>query len=229
MFPGAGVFCGVSSRRVFKSMAENIRTAPLRLRPSEHRTILVIGDLITAVVSVFAALFTWRQYNLSVGLANLLAEGIAPGPAQRLVNQMNIEAPFWFYLLPIIWMLLLVELYEPHSASSARKTMRGIAIAAFVGIVAYSLVFIIRQDPTDLPRIGVGAFLLYASILTLTWRMLFIRIYRTTGQRRRILLIGAGKAGQTLAELYQTEGTRPFRSEERRVGKECRSRWSPDH
>ena len=62
----------------------------------------------------------------------------------------------------------------------------------------------------DLPRIGVGAFLLYASILTLTWRMLFIRIYRTTGQRRRILLIGAGKAGQTLAELYQTEGTRSF-------------------
>ena len=191
-------------------MAENIRTAPLRLRPSEHRTILVIGDLITASISVFAALFTWRHYNLSVGLANLLAEGIAPGPAQRRVEQMNIEVPFWFYLLPIIWMLLLVELYEPHAASSTRKTMRGIAIAAFVGIAAYSLVFIIRQDPTDLPRIGVGAFLLYASILTLTWRMLFIRIYRTTGQRRRILLIGAGKAGQTLAELYQKEGTRSF-------------------
>lgn len=191
-------------------MAENIRTAPLRLRPSEHRTILVVGDLITGSISVFAALFTWRQYNLSVGLANLLAQGIAPGPAQRLVEQMNIEVPFWFYLLPIIWMLLLVELYEPHAASSARRTMRGIAIAAFVGIAAYSLVFIIRQDPTDLPRIGVGAFLLYASILTLTWRMLFIRIYRTTGQRRRILLIGAGKAGQTLADLYQTEATRSF-------------------
>jgi len=191
-------------------MSENIRTTPLRLRPSEHRTILFAGDLITAVVSVFAAVFTWRQYNLSVRLAELLADGIPLGQAQRLVEQINIEVPFWFYLLPILWMLLLVELYEPHVAGSGRKTTRGIAIAAFVGLAAYSLVFIVRQDPTNLPRVGVGAFLFFASLLTLGWRVLFIRIYKTTGQRRRILLIGAGKAGQTLAELYQTEGTRSF-------------------
>src|SRR5256885_13065169 len=30
---------------------------------------------------------------------------------------------------------------------------------------------------------------------------------------------------ETMAELYLRQG----RSEERRVGKECRSRWSPDH
>ena len=40
--------------------------------------------------------------------------------------------------------------------------------------------------------------------------MFFIRIYKTTGQRRRILLIGAGRAGQTLAELYESLGTRSF-------------------
>jgi exopolysaccharide biosynthesis polyprenyl glycosylphosphotransferase len=191
-------------------MSENVRTTPLRLRPSEHRTILFVGDLITAVVSVIAALYTWRQYNLSVRLAELIAEDTPPGRIPIILGQLNIEAPFWFYLLPIVWMLLLVELYEPHVAASGRRTMRGIAIAAFVGLAAYSLVFTIRQDPTNLPRIGVGAFLFFASILTLAWRMIFIRIYKTTGQRRRILLIGAGKAGQTLAELYQSEGTRSF-------------------
>ena len=194
-------------------MSENVRTTPLRLRPSEHRTILFIGDLITAVASVFAALYTWRQYNLSQRderLAELLARGFSQSRAESLVEQFNIEVPFWFYLLPIIWMLLLVELYEPHVAGSGRRTTRGIAIAAFVGLAAYSLVFILRQDPTNLPRIGVGAFLFFASILTLAWRVLFIRIYKTTGQRRRILLIGAGKAGQTLAELYGKEGTRSF-------------------
>jgi exopolysaccharide biosynthesis polyprenyl glycosylphosphotransferase len=71
------------------------------------------------------------------------------------------------------------------------------------------LVFILRQD-NDLPRIGVGAFLLFASLLTLGWRMIFIRIYKSTGQRRRILLVGAGRAGQTLAELYESFGTRSF-------------------
>jgi exopolysaccharide biosynthesis polyprenyl glycosylphosphotransferase len=56
----------------------------------------------------------------------------------------------------------------------------------------------------------VGAFLFLASTLTLIWRLIFIRIYKSTGQRRRMLLIGAGKAGQTLAELYQSLGTRSF-------------------
>src|SRR6266498_3862315 len=191
-------------------MADNIRTTPLRIRPSEYRSILLMGDLIMAVSSVFASLATWRQYNFYVNLEELLAKGIAHGRAEqqaRLRN--NLEPQFWFYFLPIVWILLLIELYDPHVAGSGRKTTRGIALAAFIGLAAYSLVFIIKED-TNLPRVGVGAFLLFASILTLIWRTIFIRIYKSTGQRRRILLIGAGKAGQTLAELYDSSGTRSF-------------------
>ena len=194
-------------------MSENIRTSPLRLRASEHRTILFIGDLITAIVSVFVALYTWSRYNLYVFqnlYAQYIADGLVPREAERLAESQTVFAvPFWFYLLPIIWVVLLVELYEPHVAASGRKTTRGIAIAAFIGLTAYSLLFIIQQN-SNLPRIGVGAFLFFASILTLAWRVLFIRIYKTTGQRRRILLIGAGRAGLTLAELYRNEGTRSF-------------------
>jgi exopolysaccharide biosynthesis polyprenyl glycosylphosphotransferase len=191
-------------------MAENIRTTPLRIRPSEYRSILLLGDLLMAVVSVFASLYVWRQYNFYVILQELLAEGVAPGRAEqraRILN--NLDPQFWFYLLPIIWLFLLIELYDPHVAGSGRRTTRGIALAAFLGLVAYSLVFIVRED-TNLPRVGVGAFLLLASLLTLFWRMVFIRLYKTTGQRRRVLLIGAGKAGQTLAELYNSLGTRSF-------------------
>ena len=191
-------------------MAENIRTTPLRLRPSEYRSILLIGDLVMAVASVFAALYTWRQYNYYVLLDSLLARGVPPGRAAdqaALFN--NIRPDLWFYLLPIAWMLLMIELYEPHVASSGRRTTRGIALAAFIGLAVYSLVFIVKQD-TNLPRIGVGAFLLFASILTLFWRIIFIRLYKSTGQRRRALLIGAGRAGQTLADVYQSSGTRSF-------------------
>jgi len=192
-------------------MADNIRTTPLRLRPSEHRTILFVGDLLMAVASVFAAVETWRLYLISVKTAELLARGMVPERADHFAPQLiTLNVQIWFYFLPIIWMLLLVELYEPHVAGSGRKTTRGIATAAFVGLAGYSLVFIIRQDPNSLPRIGVGAFLFFASLLTLAWRMVFIRIYKTTGQRRRILLVGAGGAGQTLAELYNTLGTRSF-------------------
>jgi len=192
-------------------MADNIRTTPLRLRPSEHRAILFIGDLLMAILSVFAATETWRLYLISSKVSELIERGLSPERAEQLApRQITFNVQFWFYLLPIVWLILLVELYEPHVAGSGRRTTRGIAIAAFVGLLAYSLVFIIRQDPNSLPRIGVGALLLYAATLTLGWRMIFIRIYKSTGMRRRTLLIGAGKAGQTLAELYNSSGTRSF-------------------
>ncbi|HEY3474917.1 MAG TPA: hypothetical protein VGK56_09925, partial [Anaerolineales bacterium] len=194
-------------------MAENVRTTPLRIRPSEYRSILVIGDLLMAVISIFAALYTWSQYNLyryEVIYEEYIAQGVGPNNARRFAEGQTVfEVPLWFYLLPLIWLLLLVELYEPHIASSGKRTTRGIAIAAFIGLLAYSLVFIIQQE-SNLPRIGVGGFLLYASLLTLAWRMIFIRLYKTTGQRRRVALIGAGKAGQTLAELYHSQPTSSF-------------------
>ena len=191
-------------------MAENIRTTPLRIRPSEYRSILLIGDLFMGLLSVFAALATWRQYNYLVRFNELIQRGVPPGRAGQQAELFNtIEPQFWFYLLPIVWVLLLIDLYEPHVASSGRRTTRGIALAAFIGLAAYSLVFIIRED-TNLPRVGVGAFLLFASVLTVIWRVVFIRLYKTTGQRRRVLLLGAGKAGQTLAELYRSLGTNSF-------------------
>ncbi len=192
-------------------MADNIRTAPLRLRPSEYRSVLWMGDLFMAIASVFAALYTWRQYNFYVNLADLLKRGV-PSPRAEILATVrnNIQPDFWFYLLPVLWMLLLVELYDPHVASNGRKTMRGIALAAFIGLAAYSLVFLLNEDPSLLPRIGVGAFLLFASLLTLFWRVIFISIYKSTGQRRRVLLIGAGKAGQALSEIYHSLGTQSF-------------------
>jgi exopolysaccharide biosynthesis polyprenyl glycosylphosphotransferase len=192
-------------------MADNIRTTPIRLRPSEHRAILFFGDLLMSYASLFAAIEFWRIYLISAKTTELIARGFVSARAEQLAPRLiTLNVQLWFYLLPVVWLVLLVELYEPHIAGSGRKTSRGIAIAAFVGLAAYSLVFMVRQDPTSLPRIGVGAFLLLASLLTLAWRMLFIRIYKSTGQRRRILLIGAGNAGQTLAELYQAMGTRSF-------------------
>ncbi|RPJ22817.1 MAG: sugar transferase [Chloroflexi bacterium] len=212
-------------------MADNIRTAPLRLRPSEYRSVLWLGDLLMAVVSVFTALYAWEQYNLTVNLPPLVAKLMEANKSWSVAKaereafaQLDINAPFWFYLLPIIWMLLLVELYEAHVAGSGRKTTRGIALAAFIGLLGYSLVFILQQN-ANLPRVGVGAFLLFASVLTLLWRMLFIRLYKSTGQRRRALLIGAGKAGQTLAEIYHSLNTQSFNligyidDDEEKVGK----------
>jgi exopolysaccharide biosynthesis polyprenyl glycosylphosphotransferase len=210
-------------------MADHVRTTPLRLRPNEHRAILFTGDLLMALASVFLGLYTWRYYNLYVFQVlydQYIAQGYITRAARQLAESQTVfQVPFWFYLLPLVWVLLLVELYEPHTAASARKTIRGIAIAAIIGLIAYSVAFIIQQQ-SNLPRIGVGAFLVYASGLTLAWRMMFIRMYKTTGQRRRMIVVGAGKAGQTIAELYGKSDTRSFNiigfvdDDRRKVGKE---------
>lgn len=182
----------------------SLQATRLRLRPSEHRVLLFVGDSLMSVVSVFAAVYTWREYQRYI----LVSNELKPKVIEQLMQ--NINVPIWFYLLPLAWLLLMVELYEPHTAANWRKTVRGISIAAFVGIVIYSLVFIIRLDPNSLPRIGVGAFMLYSSVLTLLWRLLYIRFYSSSGQMRRILVVGAGKAGHTIAEVYLSQNPPPF-------------------
>ena len=74
----------------------------LRLRPSEQRSILVAGDLVASVSAMGGAIYFWYQYSLY----KLIESGLSPVRAERLIS---IEVPFWFYLLPLVWLLLMVE------------------------------------------------------------------------------------------------------------------------
>jgi len=156
----------------------DIHRPSLRLRPSEQRSILMVGDFIASVSAMGGAIYFWYQYSLY----KLIESGMTPGRAERLIT---IEVPFWFYLLPLVWLLLMVESYDPHSAANWKKTLRGIAVAPIVGLLVYSLLFTINLDPNSLPRIAVGAFLVIASILTLGWRAIYIRLYTSSGLRSR--------------------------------------------
>jgi exopolysaccharide biosynthesis polyprenyl glycosylphosphotransferase len=186
-------------------MAERpARPVGLRLRPSEHRTLLFIGDLVASSLAAVGAYYSWLGY----AWYQLISSGIAPLTAIKFFP--SAKVPFWFYILPIIWIIFLVEIYDPHTAANRRRTLRGIAVAAILGLVLYSLIFITNRDPQSLPRFIVGVFLLIASLLTLVWRMLYIRLYSSSGLQRRILIIGAGKAGRTLARLHHSMNPSPF-------------------
>ncbi len=175
----------------------------LRLRPSEQRTILLVGDFIASVAATAGAIYFWYQYSLY----RLIESGIKPNVAERIIT---IEVPFWFYILPLVWILLMVDSYELHTASNWRKTLRGIAVAPLVGLMGYSLLFTVNTDPNSLPRIAIGAFLVLASFLTLGWRAIYIRLYTSSGLMRRVLVVGAGKAGRTLVEAYRKLSPPPF-------------------
>ena len=54
-------------------MADTLRPS-LRLRQSEQRMVLLIGDLIASIGAVFGALYVWREYNHYVLLAKGFTE-----------------------------------------------------------------------------------------------------------------------------------------------------------
>ena len=190
----------------------------LRLRPSEQRWILLFGDLITSVAAVFGAIYTWYRYSLFIYVQELLLKQPEMDPLralERAIRALNLngvfleKVPVWFYVLPLIWLLLMVESYEQHTAASWKKTLRAIAVAPIVGLLGYSLLFTFSQEQS-LPRIGVGAFLILASFLTLIWRAIYIRLYTSSGLMRRVLIVGAGKAGHSLADIYSKFNPPPF-------------------
>ncbi len=181
----------------------DITRPSLRLRPSEQRAILLIGDLIASAGAMFLALYFWYEYSLYI----MVKSGLSAARAERLID---VKVPYWFYLLPLIWLLLMVDSYETHIASNWKKTLRGIAVAPIAGLFGYSLLFTFNQDPNSLPRIGIGAFLVFAYILTLVWRGIYIRLYTSSGLMRRVLIVGAGKAGHSLANIYSKISPPPF-------------------
>ena len=169
------------------------KSHPWRLRVGERRAVLMMGDLIAGLLSLGMALYVWGsrlrfiEFDLS-----FLRERV----------------PFWFYLLPIVWIVMMLELYDMHRAGNWIQTVRGIASAAMVSFGLY-LVFYFFY-PELLPRLSVAIFLVAITLLTLSWRWLFIRIFAAPQFMRRVLLVGGGKAGQALLRVINDLWPPPF-------------------
>ena len=70
-------------------MAEPLRPG-FRLRPNEHRLVLLISDLIASTSAAFLALYVWRQALL----ATQVAKGIDIARAERILRIQGIHVRF---------------------------------------------------------------------------------------------------------------------------------------
>jgi len=170
------------------------RMGPWRLRLGERRGVLLIGDFIVALLSLVIALYLWGTSERFLGWS---------------LEFLEKRPPAWYYALPFIWLILMVELYDMHRASNWRETYRLIAMAALIGLVLY-MIFYFASQPRSLPRRGVATFLIAVSLLTLGWRYLYIRIFTAPQFMRRVLLVGGGKAGVTLLKVIRDLHPPPF-------------------
>ncbi len=168
-----------------------------QLRLGERRSLLIIGDFLMAVFSLGLSLYYWGSTERFLG------------PTLEFLQR---RVPIWFYFLPLIWLLLMVELYDVHRANDWRRTIQGVAVAAAVGLTLYLLLYFYYADPprSALPRRGVASFVVAAAVLTLAWRWLYIQIFTARQFMRRVLLIGGGTTGSLLLKKINTLKVKPF-------------------
>lgn len=119
------------------------------------------------------------------------------------------RVPWWYYFLPFLWLVLMVENYDLHRAASRKATLKGIGTGAIIGVLFYSIVYLV-SSPGSMPRIGVGVFVIATTVLTLLWRMSYISFFTIPSMLRRVLLVGGGRAGSTLIKVLSTITPPPF-------------------
>jgi len=172
------------------------KSNPWQLQLRERRVLLFLGDALMGTIALGISLFVWgsRLRFIEFDLAFLQE-----------------RVPFWFYLLPLVWIILLVELYDVHRAVDWRRTVNGIATAALIGFGLYLVIyFYYTGSGNNLPRVSIAVFLVTVAILTFLWRSLYIRIFTAPQFMRRVLLVGGGKAGGTLLRVINDLKPSPF-------------------
>jgi exopolysaccharide biosynthesis polyprenyl glycosylphosphotransferase len=162
--------------------ARDVPRPAFRLRAEERRLILLVGDLVAASIATLIALAGWAQFDWL-------------GFTQEFVR----SRAGWFVFTPLVWVALLVGLYDLHRAGSWRETWTGILKAAAAGAVIYLVAYFTLQG--SLARRGVLYFLVFAVVLTLIWRRLYIAATQGQGMARRALVVGAGESGRTILQV----------------------------
>jgi exopolysaccharide biosynthesis polyprenyl glycosylphosphotransferase len=165
-----------------------------RLRPGERRVILLIGDLLVAGLALFISLYLWGRGDSWLSFSMKFVQTRVEG---------------WYWFLPFVWLIMLVEIYDPRRSSHRNETLRGIILAAVISFIFYSLIYIL-STPKSLPRVGVASFIVATTLLTIAWRMIYISIFTAPQFVRRVLIIGAGKTGRELVKVVKTTWPPPF-------------------
>ncbi len=75
-------------------------------------------------------------------------------------------------------------------------------LAALISIGLYLVVYF-TSEPNSLPRRGVAVFIIVTALLTLLWRMIAISLFTQPRFLRRVIIVGAGKAGQTIQKVIK--------------------------
>ncbi len=178
-------------------MKENLvnpSTERFRFEHNEQGPLLILGDFFAALLALAIALLIWAKGDTWLGLS---------------VEFLRTRIPGWFYLLPLLWMVLMADSYDIRKAGNLRSTLKTLSISLIASAFIYLAVYF-ASEPNSLPRFGVALFLILVALFTFFWRLLYIRLFTSASIQKRALIIGAGRAGTALAHIVSEQDPPPF-------------------
>ena len=178
-------------------MKENLvnpSTEKFRFEHNEQGPLLILGDFFAALLALAIALLIWAKGDAWLGLS---------------VEFLRTRIPGWFYLLPLLWMVLMADSYDIRKAGNLRSTLKTLSISLIASAFIYLAVYF-ASEPNSLPRFGVALFLILVALFTFFWRLIYIRLFTSASIQKRALIIGAGRAGTALAQIVSEQDPPPF-------------------
>ncbi len=155
---------------------------------------MIFGHIVAVLLALAVSLLSWATEDDWLGISfSFLLERPEP----------------WFYLLPLLWLILMVPLYNVREVHHFQKTLRIVITTALICIAVYLLIFFLAPAKT-LPRRGVIIFFIAAAIFTLLWQRIFTHFFFVKNAFINTIIVGAGKAGQKIAEIINTTEGVPY-------------------
>lgn len=153
----------------------------------ERRLFLVLIDVLLINAAVMLAFAVWAVRG-DIGL-----------------NQLLSKQAYWFIILSVLWLgfEFLSGLYDLSVVVQIEATVRALVQTFILAVFAYLIIFFFV--PTELPRGIVVYHGIAAVILIAAWRGIYVRLAPFAPFRRRALIVGAGRSGQTIAATIQAQ------------------------
>ena len=157
---------------------------------SERRALLIVGDTLLINAAVLAAMWLWAWVGTPL---------FSPDFVRSRWQ--------WFPFLTIAWWVLawLSDLYDVPTAAHRLGVARRIGVVV-VGLVVCYLVVYFVSPRNALPRLFILFFSAVALVGTVLWRWTYATLFRLPLLGRRVLIVGAGWAGRTLAQAILRQG-----------------------
>jgi exopolysaccharide biosynthesis polyprenyl glycosylphosphotransferase len=167
--------------------ALDIERARGRVRWQNVVAMLWVGDLLISFIASLLTLIVWQA----------LPTDFIPTPF----------LPHWLVGSALVWLvaLALLDGYDIVAPTFWRSALGLVFRALVLVLVVTGIAFF--TIPFGFPR-GVGLLApLFASLALLVWRFVFARVARTTGLRRRVLLLGIDEASRRVAQVLLASRT----------------------